>query len=98
MPRRTLSLMQRPPEVNWPAVIAELRGYRYSLRTIGGAIALSHSTIYTWEQGGRPNYEDGKALLQLLERTRAQRRTEAVSNPVPVGVLRDTESTAAPSA
>ena len=98
MPRRTLSLMQRPPEVSWPAVVAELRSYGCSLRGIAGALALAHSTVQNWEHGSCPSFEDGKALLQLLERTRAQRRTEPVSNPVPVGVLRDTESTAAPSA
>lgn len=77
MPRRTLPLIQRRPETDWAAVVDELRGYGCSLRGIGGALGLAHGNVQNWQRGSTPNFEDGRALLQLLERTRAQSRLDA---------------------
>jgi hypothetical protein len=77
MPRRTLPLIQRRPETDWAAVVDELRSYGCSLRGIAGALGLAHSNVQKWQCGSTPNFEDGKALLQLLDQTRDHRRVEA---------------------
>ncbi|MDP9123508.1 MAG: hypothetical protein M3N82_02735 [Pseudomonadota bacterium] len=70
MPRHTLPLIERCPEMPWPAIIEALRVAGISTRCIGSALALSHSTIATWKRGARPNYEDGAAFLVLAWRER----------------------------
>jgi hypothetical protein len=81
MPRRTLPLIQRRPETDWAAVVDELRGYGCSLRGIGGALGLAHGNVQNWQRGSTPNFEDGRALLQLLERARAERGVGVIAPP-----------------
>ncbi len=83
MPCHKLQLICRDPEVDWPALIRQMRAAGLSLRKIGRAIAKSHSTIQKWERGSCPNFEDGKALLQLVDQVKASGRFP-VPKPGPV--------------
>ena len=65
-----LPLLQRRPEVPWPAIIEALRAGGISTRRIGAAIALPHSNVDGWKRGARPNYEDGLAFLALAWQNR----------------------------
>ncbi len=67
MNARTLSLIHREPPIRWPNVIQAMQDAGFSLRQIGGALGVAHSTVQTWQRGSVPNYEDGKALLALME-------------------------------
>jgi len=62
--------------VHWPTLVAELQQHAgLSLRDIGYAINVSHTTVNDWlrpvVRPGRkprpalPSYEDGKALVEL---------------------------------
>lgn len=66
--RRSLTLLQRQPPIIWANVIDAMMEAGFSLRQIGSALAVPHSTVQTWRgRGSCPNYEDGRALLQLFE-------------------------------
>ncbi|MDP9124025.1 MAG: helix-turn-helix domain-containing protein [Pseudomonadota bacterium] len=58
-------MLQRSLPERWPDLIGELQAAGFSLRQIGGALGVAHSTVQHWLGGSCPNYEDGKALIQL---------------------------------
>jgi DNA-binding transcriptional regulator YiaG len=60
-------LLQRDPPVRWAEVIERLRMAGYSTSEIALALNVPRSTVWSWEQGSVPNYEDGRALLKMLE-------------------------------
>lgn len=70
MNARTLSLIHREPPIRWANVITAMQDAGFSLRQIGSALGVAHSTVQKWQLGSCPNYEDGKALLVLLETVR----------------------------
>ena len=70
MPRLSLPLIVRRPEVPWPAPIETLRVAGIRTRRMGAAVALSHTTIWRWRRGTRPDFEGGKALLALAWKNR----------------------------
>jgi len=70
MNARTLSLIHREPPIRWPNVIQAMQDAGFSLRQIGGALGIAHSTVQKWQLGSCPNYEDGRALLVLFETVR----------------------------
>jgi len=73
---RTVSLIHREPPIRWPDIICALQyDAGLSLRQIGNGIGVSHNTVDAWRsRGSCPNYEDGRALLALLEAMRPHLR------------------------
>jgi DNA-binding transcriptional regulator YiaG len=60
-------LLQRDPPVRWAEVIESLRKAGFSTSEIALALNVPRSTVWSWENGSVPNYEDGRALLKMLE-------------------------------
>ncbi|MDP9124026.1 MAG: helix-turn-helix domain-containing protein [Pseudomonadota bacterium] len=73
MTNRDIPLYVRKPTIRWADVIASLQAAGFSLRQIGDALGVSHTTVRSWQVGIRgkgpacPNYEDGRALLEVFE-------------------------------
>lgn len=67
--------LTRSPPVQWPVLIGELQDAGLSLRQIGEALGVAHTTVNAWckpvmrngelRPPAAPTYEDGKALLEL---------------------------------
>jgi transposase-like protein len=58
--------IERDPVTKWSELIRTMRlSYGYSLRAIGDALGVAHSTVQRWADGSPPNYEDGAAILKL---------------------------------
>lgn len=70
MNERNLGLLHREPPIRWPAVITAMQQAGFSLRQIGDALGVAHSTVQSWQKGATPMYEDGRALLALFEHAR----------------------------
>lgn len=65
-----LGLLHREPPMRWAVIITAMQDAGYSLRQIGSALAVPHSTVQAWQRGACPNFEDGRALLTLFELAR----------------------------
>lgn len=61
-------LLRRPKEIDFPVLIGELVRNR-SRSCIAFSLARAESTLRRWEEGSMPNYEDGRALVQLYVET-----------------------------
>jgi DNA-binding transcriptional regulator YiaG len=60
-------LLRRDPPIRWDEVIENIRRLGYSTGEIAMALNVPRSTLWQWEQGSCPNYEDGRALLKMLD-------------------------------
>ena len=77
MTNRDIPLYVRKAPVRWPDVIATMQAAGFSLRQVGDALGVPHTTLRSWQVGIRgkppacPNYEDGRALLEVFELLRS---------------------------
>lgn len=63
-----LILLQRGEPFDFKVAITRMLT-RYSYRQIGAALGVAHTTVQGWHEGSRPNFEDGRAFVQLYETT-----------------------------
>lgn len=54
-----------PPRVDWPNLIAALSGAGLSLRLVSHALDVPISTIHGWKKGAQPRHSVGERLISL---------------------------------
>lgn len=81
--RVTTMLVYRKPEIRWPVLIAEMQDAGFSLRALADALDVPKTTLQSWKAGREPGYEDGRALLELVELL-AQWTKSRTSNETPM--------------
>lgn len=69
--------IRRRPRVDWFRIIAELRRFGFSQKTIALNLGTSRSTVRNWAEGDSPRYEDGRALLMLWRKAAIANRRMA---------------------
>ncbi len=58
-------LIQRDPDTDWFAVIADLERMGVCNSEAAARINVPRETLRRWKEGSKPNFDDGKALLTL---------------------------------
>jgi DNA-binding transcriptional regulator YiaG len=68
-------LLERDPPVDFAAVLTEIRRLTgWGTSDLCFILSVHRSTLHAWETrvGCIPNYEDGRAIVKLLETVRAR--------------------------
>lgn len=64
-------LLQREPATDFPGVLRSIRELSgFGTADIAFILNTARSTLNSWERGCCPNYEDGRAILKLLDNCR----------------------------
>jgi hypothetical protein len=68
-------LLRREPAIPWATIIDQIRRAGYTTSEICFVLNVARGTLWRWESSGSiPNYEDGRALLQLHDRALSRKR------------------------